>query len=49
MSSPFLRRLAIWFAASVVLSCIVGAQAEEVLSIGFPKSSTLLTLISSQG
>lgn len=43
MSRPFLRRLAIVFAASVVLSGIGGAQAEEVLRIGFQKSSTLLT------
>lgn len=49
MSRPFLRRLAIVFAASVVLSGIGGAQAEEVLRIGFQKSSTLLTLIRSQG
>lgn len=49
MSRPFLRRLAIVFAASAVLSGIGGAQAEEVLRIGFQKSSTLLTLIRSQG
>lgn len=49
MSRPFLRRLAIVFAASAVLSGIGGAHAEEVLRIGFQKSSTLLTLIRSQG
>ncbi|MNO69464.1 putative aliphatic sulfonates-binding protein precursor [compost metagenome] len=45
----FLRRFAVGVATTATLLAAIGVQAETTLRIGFQKSSTLLTVVKTQG